>query len=125
MQLKISATAGMPIYQQLHEQIVAQILSGEICEGFCLPSIRTVAKELGVSIITIKKAWDTLEASGYITTMVGKGCFVAPGQVQGTDSRREAVVTERLRKDLPYYRALGIDLEQLLHLIRKIYTDIE
>mgnify|MGYP001283942440 CR=1 FL=1 len=72
MHLVISNKSNQPIYEQLYDQIVSQIVNGELAPGFCLPSIRTVAKEIGVSIITIKKAWEMLEKNGFIDTIPGK-----------------------------------------------------
>lgn len=66
-----------PIYEQIYEQIKAQIISGELSEDEALPSIRNLAKDLRISVITTKRAYDELEAEGFIYTVAGKGCFVA------------------------------------------------
>lgn len=66
-----------PIYEQIYEQIKAQIISGELSEDEALPSIRNLAKDLRISVITTKRAYDELEAGGFIYTVAGKGCFVA------------------------------------------------
>ena len=76
MNVTISNKSEKPIYEQLYEQISAQILKGELVSGYCLPPIRQAALELGVSVITVKKAWEGLERSGLIYTVTGKGCFV-------------------------------------------------
>ena len=78
MDIVISNTSGDPIYQQIFDQISAQIIQGKLPGDFCLPPIRTVAKELRISVITVKRAWEELEHTGLIYTMAGKGCFVAP-----------------------------------------------
>lgn len=66
-----------PIYEQIYEQIKSQIISGELSEDEALPSIRNLAKDLRISVITTKRAYDELEAEGFIYTVAGKGCFVA------------------------------------------------
>ncbi len=121
MKILISNQSEKPIYEQVYEQAVAQIVNGELPPNLMLPSIRTVAKELGISIITVKKAWETLEHNGFIYTRAGKGCFVADtvGQVPG--DRRLFLARERLGKDLTYYQNLNITLDELLALIREEY----
>ena len=121
MNIVISNTSEKPIYQQLFEQISAQIIKGELERDLCLPPIRTVAKELRISVITVKKAWEELERRGFIYTMVGKGCFVAPLLPDERERKREELAAERLEKDLPYYRSLGLSLPALLELIRRSY----
>ncbi len=121
MNIVISNTSDKPIYQQLFEQISAQIVKGELERDFCLPPIRTVAKELRISVITVKRAWEELERKGFIYSMVGKGCFVAnllPGE---RDSKRDEMAVEELKKDIAYYKALGLSLEDVLELISRYY----
>jgi Predicted transcriptional regulators len=121
MNIVILNTSDKPIYQQLFEQISAQIIKGELKGDFCLPPIRTVAKELRISVITVKKAWEELERKGFIYTMTGKGCFVAnllPGE---RDTLRDEMVIEKLKKDIAYYKALGLSLSDILELIHRHY----
>ena len=77
-QLYISNSGQEPIYAQITRQIKAKILNGELQQGDALPSIRLLAKELRISVITTKRAYEDLEADGFITTMPGRGSFVAP-----------------------------------------------
>ena len=77
MDILISNSCGRPIYQQIYDQIKAAILSGELREGDMLPSIRALAKDLRISVITTKRAYEELERGGYIYTTAGKGCFVS------------------------------------------------
>ena len=77
MELIIRNTAGQPIYDQISSQIKAQIIAGALQPGEALPSIRALAKDLKISVITTKRAYDELEAEGFVTTVAGKGCFVA------------------------------------------------
>lgn len=77
MQLYIDNRSGAPIYDQIYSQIKDAILSGQVTEGEALPSIRALAKDLRISVITTKRAYDELEREGFIYTLPGKGCFVA------------------------------------------------
>lgn len=77
MDILISNSCGRPIYQQIYDQIKAAILSGELREEDMLPSIRALAKDLRISVITTKRAYEELEQGGYIYTAAGKGCFVS------------------------------------------------
>ena len=78
MELYISNSGQEPIYAQITRQIKAKILNGELQQGDALPSIRLLAKELRISVITTKRAYEDLEADGFLTTMPGRGSFVAP-----------------------------------------------
>lgn len=77
MDILISNSCGRPIYQQIYDQLKNAILSGELREGDMLPSIRALAKDLRISVITTKRAYEELEQGGYIYTAAGKGCFVS------------------------------------------------
>lgn len=76
MDIIISNSSGVPIYEQIEEQIKSQIMSGDLIEGDSLPSMRVLAKELRISIITTKRAYEDLEREGFIYTVVGRGSFV-------------------------------------------------
>lgn len=121
MNLSISARSDSPIYEQLFEQISAQIMSGQLSPNFCLPPIRTVAKELGISVITVKKAWELLEQNGFIYSHAGKGCFVSPQAKVHLDNKKTELISERLDKELPYYKNLGISLDALIKIIKEKY----
>lgn len=77
MQLYIDNRSGAPIYDQIYSQIKDAILSGQVAEGEALPSIRALAKDLRISVITTKRAYEELEQEGFLYTVAGKGCFVA------------------------------------------------
>ena len=77
MDILISNSCGRPIYQQIYDQVKNAILSGELREGDMLPSIRALAKDLRISVISTKRAYEELEQGGYIYTAAGKGCFVS------------------------------------------------
>ena len=121
MDIVISQASDKPIYQQLFEQVSSQIIKGQLTEGLCLPPIRTVAKELRISAITVKKAWEELERAGFIHTMVGRGCFVAPLKEAELSGLRDGMALDKLRKDMEYYKSLGLTAEELVALVRKYY----
>ncbi len=82
MYIFIDNKSGAPIYDQIYAQIKSHIISGVLQEDEALPSIRNLAKDLRISVITTKRAYDELEKEGFIYTVAGKGCFVAPKNVE-------------------------------------------
>lgn len=82
MHLFIDNRSGTPIYDQIYSQIKNQIISGDLKEDEALPSIRNLAKDLRISVITTKRAYDELEREGFIYTVPAKGCFVAPKNIE-------------------------------------------
>ncbi|MDE5891863.1 MAG: GntR family transcriptional regulator, partial [Acetatifactor sp.] len=76
MDIIISNSSGIPLYEQIEEQIKSQIMAGELAEGDALPSMRVLAKDLKISIITTKRAYEELERDGFIVSVTGKGSFV-------------------------------------------------
>lgn len=76
MDIILSNSSGVPIYEQIEEQIKSQIMTGELMEGDALPSMRVLAKDLKISIITTKRAYEDLERDGFIESVTGKGSFV-------------------------------------------------
>ena len=123
MDIIISNASGVPIYEQIVRQIKGLILSNELREGEALPSIRLRARDLRISVITTKRAYEELERDGFLTTVPGKGCFVAP---QNRETRREAVlcrVEEHLAAAVEEARAGAINLEELKEMLAAIYED--
>lgn len=119
----ISNSAGKPIYEQITSQIKNMIINGELDSGDLLPSMRMLAKELRISVITTKRAYDDLEREGFITTVVGKGSYVA-------EKNMELVKEEQLRKTEDYLqRAVftaksgGISLKELQDILSIIYEE--
>jgi len=121
MDIVISNTSIEPIYQQVYNQIIADILSGELPADFCLPSIRVIARELNVSVITIKNAWDNLEKNGFIYTIAGKGCFVSNLTTKNLDDKRIKLAKEHLEIELNYQKNLGLTKDEVKGLIDKLY----
>jgi GntR family transcriptional regulator len=121
MHLVISSKTNQPIYEQIFDQIVAQIVTGELPADFCLPSIRVIATQIGVSIITIKKAWEMLERHQFILTVPGKGCFVKKYAPETMDDKRLDMAKDKLQEDLLYYKNLGLSMDQIMDIIKKTY----
>jgi GntR family transcriptional regulator len=121
MNIVISNTSGIPIYQQIYEQISAQIIRGGLQSDFCLPPIRTIAKELRISVIPVKMAWEELERGGFIYTMVGKGCFVSSTPSKELNDKRNKLANEKFKKDIEYYKTLGLSMSDMLELVKRYY----
>ncbi len=121
MKLVILNKSEKPIYEQLYEQISSQIMNGELPPNYCLPSIRALAAELGISIITVKKALEMLEFNEFIYTRAGKGCFVSDHAPKRLEDKKREIATEELKKNLPFYRNLNLTAEELIDLIRELY----
>lgn len=119
MELIIRNTTNQPIYDQIYSQIKAQIIAGKLSPGEALPSIRALAKDLRISVITTKRAYEELERAGYLVTVAGKGSFVAQ---QNLELMREAHLTEiesHLRAAAGLARSCGLtraELEEMLEL---------
>lgn len=121
MNIVIAERSDTPIYEQVHVQLAAQILDGRLEPGSMLPSIRTVARELGISVITIKKAWELLESDDLVFSRPGKGVFVSPHPTDGLTAMRHTFAVERFRRDADFYRDLAITREELLDIVKQEY----
>ena len=125
MDIIISNSAGTPIYEQITQQVKGLILRGELREGEALPSMRLLAKELRISVITTKRAYEELERDGFLENVPGKGCFVAP---QNRELMREAQlrrVEERLSQAVDEARKGGFSLEELQEMLNILYQGEE
>ncbi|MGG4495338.1 GntR family transcriptional regulator [Brevibacillus reuszeri] len=121
MNIAISINSEKPIYQQLFEQISAQILKGELEGGYILPPIRQAAQELRISVITVKKAWEELERCGLINTVTGKGCFVANFSHEEMLRLRDEMVLKQMATDTEYYKSFGLTIDEAIELLKKVY----
>ena len=123
MDIIISNSSGVPIYEQIVRQVKGLILSGELPEGEALPSMRLLARDLRISVITTKRAYEELERDGFLTTVPGKGCFVAP---QNQETRREAVlcqIEEHLSRAVDAAKAGAVGLDELTEMLSTLYKD--
>ena len=113
MELIIRNSAAQPIYDQIASQIKEQIISGALQGGQALPSIRMLAKDLRVSVITTKRAYDELEAAGFITTVAGKGCFVAEKDLELIREQHLRELEEHLLAAKDLAKSCGASREEL------------
>lgn len=120
MNLIISNASGLPIYEQIVSQIKQRILSGELREGDMLPSIRGLAKDLRISVITTKRAYDELEREGMICTVAGKGCFVAARNREWIREEMLREIEEHLQRISQLAVQAGIDGEELCDMLRTL-----
>ena len=118
MELIIRNTAGQPIYDQISSQLKAQIIAGTLQPGDALPSIRGLAKDLKISVITTKRAYDELEAQGFITTVAGKGCFVAEKNLDIIREQQLKTVEEHLSAAVELSKSCGVSPAELQEMLR-------
>ena len=121
----ISNSSGKPIYEQIADQVKEQIMAGALAAGDALPSMRLLAKDLRISVITTKRAYEELERDGFLENVPGKGCFVAP---QNRELLREAQlrrVEDILTQAVDEARKGGIPLEELQELLNLLYQGDE
>jgi len=113
-------SAEVPIYEQIMNQIKSAILSGELKEGDVLPSVRGLAKDLNVSVITTRKAYEGLEAEGFTINMMGKGSFVAPQNMELLRETRLVEIEKKLTDIIEYAKPVGILGEDLKKIIDEL-----
>ena len=121
MAIIVSNTDGRPIYEQIREQIKAEILSGERQAGDMMPSIRTLAKDLRISVITTKRAYDELEREGFVETVPGKGTYVAQ---QNQEFLREELLRkaeEKLAEAVQIAKSAGLTQQELTEILHMLY----
>ena len=121
MDIILSNSSGKPIYQQIADQVKEQICSGALTAGEALPSMRLLAKELRISVITTKRAYEELERDGFLENVPGKGCFVAP---QNRELLREAQlrrVEEHLTQAVEEARKGGLSLSEVQEMLNILY----
>lgn len=120
MNIIISNRSELPIYAQIREQIKEQILNGKIPEGETLPSIRQLAKEVGVSVITTTRAYNELEAEGFIATMQGKGSVVLPTDNNLLREQYLLRIEEGLSTAIETARTIGLSKEELTDIFNNL-----
>lgn len=123
MDIIISNSSGKPIYEQITIQIKNMIMSGELKPGDPLPSMRLLAKELRISVITTKRAYEDLERDGFITTLVGKGSFVSETNTEIMKEEQYRAIEEYLQKAVESAKTSGIKLEELNQILDMIFKE--
>ena len=118
MHILIDNKSGAPIYDQIYSQIKAQIISGELQENDLLPSIRGLAKDLRISFITTKRAYDELEQEGFLHTIPGKGSFVAPKNVELLREEHLKKIEDHIEQIKKLAVSCGLSREEILEMVR-------
>lgn len=125
MQLEIILSAGSPkpIYEQIEAQFKAQILSGALEPGQAIPSMRSLARSLHISVITVQKAYEDLQRDGFIVTTVGRGSYVAAPNKEFYREEQQRQAEEHLQAAADIGRAAGIPAEKLCELLQLFYRE--
>ncbi len=118
MNIFIDVKSGTPIYDQIYSQIKQQIISGELAENEMLPSIRGLAKDLRISFITTKRAYEELEREGYIYTVPAKGCYVAPKNLELIRETNLKKIEEHIDEIIELAAACEMSGEELLEIVK-------
>lgn len=125
MNLIISNASSIPIYEQIKKQIINEIITGTLEEDEILPSIRTLAKDIHISVMTIKKAYDELEEEGYIKTIQGKGSFVLPKNLDFIKEQKQKEIEEHINKIIEISTNYNITKEEIIETINILYESGE
>lgn len=123
MEIIISNNANKPIYEQITSQIKAMIMSGELKTGESIPSMRTLAKTIHVSVITVQKAYEDLVRDGFIESVVGKGSFVSAQNKDFMLEEQQRIVEEHLGNAVEVAKTSGIPLDKMIAMLSILYVD--
>ena len=123
MELIIRNTTNQPIYDQIYAQIKAQIIAGKLAPGEALPSIRALAKDLRISVITTKRAYDELEADGFLYTVAGKGCFVAEKDLDLIREQKLRELEDHLDAAAALAAQCGVSPAELVEMLRTLLKE--
>ena len=119
----ISNTSSVPIYEQITAQIKKNIINGNLKEGEALPSMRTLAKELKISVITTKRAYEELESAGFIVTVMGKGSFVAKKNLELIKEEQLKQIEQYIKCAVEQAQLNAISLEELIEIVKILYGE--
>jgi GntR family transcriptional regulator len=124
LRIILSNASPDPIYEQIRQQIQGHILKGDLQSGDALPSIRSLAQQLQISVITTKRAYDELERDGFIETVSGKGSFVAEQNPELLREKRMSLIESRLAEIVKESALLGLGLEELQQMLELLYKEV-
>lgn len=125
MDIIISNSSGKPIYEQIADQVKEQIMAGALAAGDALPSMRLLAKELRISVITTKRAYDELEADGFLYTVAGKGCFVAEKNLDLIREQKLKELEDHLDAAVELAAQCGVSALELMEMLRILLKEEE
>ncbi len=117
MDILITPTSDLPIYRQIEESIKTEILNGKVEQNTLLPSIRQLACDLNVSVITVKKAYEDLEQDGFVYSFPGKGFYVSEMSEEQIKIIKKKIAENTIIKQIDYLKSLGIDNDEILTII--------
>ena len=123
MDIIISNSSDKPIYEQITVQIKTMVMNGKLKEGDLLPSMRTLAKDLRISVITTKRAYEDLERDGFITTVVGKGSFVKAADTSLMREEKLKQIEELLSRAVALAQQSGIGRDEVEEIMEIIYQE--
>ena len=123
MFIALSNSDPAPLYEQIKKQITEQIMNGKLLPGFMLPSIRVLAKEMGISVITIKKAYEDLEAVGYLSTQAGKGSFVAQAGLEFIKETQLKDIQQHFETGIKQCKSLGMNNDETLKVFKVVLEE--
>ncbi len=121
MDIILSNSSGKPIYEQITDQVKEQIMSGALAAGDALPSMRQLARDLRISVITTKRAYEELERDGFLENVPGKGCFIAPQDRELLREARLRRVEEHLSRAVEEARRGAVSISELREMLELIY----
>jgi len=125
MRILISNSSDKPIYDQIVDQMKSLILKGDLTEGEALPSIRNLAKELQISVITTKRAYEELENEGFIETVRGKGSFVAEENKELFKEKKLKMIEDKLEEAVTEANALGLTEEEVIDMVKILFEEFK
>ena len=123
MKIVISNTSDMPLYKQIEDQIIDAILKGDLSEGETLPSIRSLANDLKVSVLTIRRVYDDLEQDGFVNRQVGIGTIVSAGNVELLRDSKRRLVEQKMLDMIQTAKALGITQQELNDMMNILFEE--
>ncbi|SRR5690554_7262095 len=123
MRILISNSSEDPIYTQIYNQVKTSILKGDLDQGEALPSIRALAKDLHISVITTKRAYDELEKDGFLETIQGKGTFVAIQNIELVKEQKLKMIEDLLNLVVMESKSLGLDYKEIIEMLTILYRE--
>ena len=123
MKIVISNTSDMPLYKQIEDQIIDAILKGDLSEGETLPSIRSLANDLKVSVLTIRRVYDDLEKDGFVNRQVGIGTIVSAGNVELLRDSKRRLVEQKMLDMIQTAKSLNISKDELSSMMDILYEE--
>ena len=123
MEIIISNSTSKPIYEQITSQIKQMIMSGELKSGESIPSMRSLAKSLHISVITVQKAYEDLQKDGFIETTLGRGIFVLSDNKEYIQEEKQREIESCLQKAIELSKENGISLSKLIELLNIFYEE--